>query len=135
MKMKQQKGKNEIIKRPWYKLVKSTKYSIEGLVYAYSNEQSLYRHGFATILVIIIGLFLDLTFMNWVVMMLASAILLSIELLNTAVEAVVDLVTDEFHPNAKIAKDCGSAASFVASVAFGAICGFIFIEKIVEMLR
>ena len=55
------------------------------------------------------------------------------ELLNTAIEATVDLVTKEIHPLAKVAKDCGSAAAFVSSIMVFIICCFIFIPKIIAI--
>lgn len=112
----------------------SIKFTIAGLSYAYKNEQSLWLHGFVTFLVVFIGMFLNLTFMNWAIIILASLLLLSIELLNTAIEATVDMVTKEYNEYAKIAKDCGSAAAGVAALAFFGIVIFIYVEKFIGMI-
>ena len=55
------------------------------------------------------------------------------ELVNTAIEAAVDLTTLEINPLAKIAKDCGSAASFVLSLVAVVICLFVFGPYFVNM--
>ena len=60
-------------------------------------------------------------------------VVLAVELLNTAVEATVDLITKEIHPLAKVAKDCGSAAAFVSSIMAFIICLFIFMPKIIAL--
>ena len=60
-------------------------------------------------------------------------ILLSVELLNTSIEAAVDLTTLEVNPLAKIAKDCGSAATFVLSLVAVVIGLFVFGPHIVAM--
>ncbi len=126
-----QDGKEPNKKFTIRRIFNSMRYSIQGLVYAYTNEQSLLLHGVCTLIVILIGILLQISFTQWVIILLADAVLLSIELLNTAIEATVDMFTKEFHPKAKIAKDCGSAAAFVTGVAFAVICSFIFINELI----
>ena len=112
------------------RFLNSIKYSLDGLKYAYRNEQSLIIHGFGTIIIIILGLIFQIRFIEWAILIIASVVVMAIELLNTAIEATVDLVTDKFHPLAKIAKDCGSAAGGVSGVMLAIIAIFIFIPYI-----
>ena len=126
---KQEKHKKMSFKR----FLNSVKYSIEGLNHAYKNEQSLWLHGGGVFLAVILGITLKINFYEWAVIIVAFVVVLAIELLNTAIEAVVDLVTKEIHPLAKIAKDCGSAAAFVSGVASAVICLVIFLPKIIEL--
>ena len=126
---KQEKHKKMSFKR----FLNSVKYSIEGLNHAYKNEQSLWLHGGGVFLAVILGIVLKINFYEWAVIIVAFVVVLAIELLNTAIEAVVDLVTKEIHPLAKIAKDCGSAAAFVSGVASAVICLVIFLPKIFDM--
>ena len=126
---KQEKHKKMSFKR----FLNSVKYSIEGLNHAYRNEQSLWLHGGGVFLAVILGIVLKINFFEWAVIIVAFVVVLAIELLNTAIEAVVDLVTKEIHPLAKIAKDCGSAAAFVSGVASAVICLVIFLPKIIEL--
>ena len=116
------------------RVFRSCKYSIEGLKYAYRNEQSMWLHAISLCFIIPLGFLLQISFIQWALVILSSLFILSIELLNTAIEATVDMVTKEFNNYAKIAKDCGSAAAFVASFAHMAICFFVFGEKILEFL-
>jgi undecaprenol kinase len=116
------------------RIIASIKHSIEGIKYAYPQEQSLSLHGALSLIVIGLGFILSISFMQWAIIILSLLFVLSIELLNTAIEATVDLVTEDFHPLAKIAKDCGSASAFVATIASGLICGFIFIERLIQIL-
>ena len=111
----------------------SIKYSIDGLVYAYAHEKSLWIHGFLSIAAILVGLFLGISVYEWSIILISLGVILAFELVNTGMEACVDMVTTEFHPLAKIAKDCCSAASFVTSM-IGAILTFsIFIPKIISL--
>lgn len=115
----------------------SIKYSLQGLVYAYRYEQSLWLHGGFTLFAVIFGIIFQIKLSEWAIVFIALGVLLSMELINTAIEAVVDLVTLEIHPLAKVAKDCGSAASFVMTFVAIVICLFVYgpyIMRIFEML-
>ena len=126
---KQEKHKKMSFKR----FLNSIKYSVDGLVNAYQNEQSLWLHAMCTIIIVILGFALQISFIQWAIIVIALVIVLAVELLNTAIEATVDLVTKDIHPLAKVAKDCGSAAAFVSSIMVFIICCFIFIPKIIAL--
>ena len=127
------KKQKETKKMSFKRFLNSIKYSIEGLAHAYKNEQSLWLHAICTIGIIILGFLLQISFIQWAIIVIALVIVLAVELLNTAIEATVDLVTKEIHPLAKVAKDCGSAAAFVSSIMVFIICCFIFVPKIIAL--
>lgn len=112
---------------------KSIKYSLDGLYYAYRYEQSLWIHGLATILAIILGIIFKIKLSEWAIIFIALGSILALELINTAIEAAVDLTTTEIHPLAKIAKDCGSAASFIMSIVAIVIALFVFGPYLTEI--
>ena len=114
---------------------KSIKYSLNGLYYAYRYEQSLWLHGLATILAIIMGFIFKINLSEWAIIFIALGAILALELINTAIEAAVDLTTTEIHPLAKIAKDCGSAASFVMSIVSIVISMFVFGPYLLELFE
>lgn len=135
MSSKKLEKRKEHKKMNFQRFKNSVKYSLDGLYYAYSNEQSLWTHGIGTLFIIIIGFILQISFNQWAILIIASVVVLAIELLNTAIEATVDLITREIHPLAKIAKDCGSAAGFVSGVMLAIISFFIFVPYIIEMFK
>jgi len=113
---------------------KSIKYSLDGLVYAYRYEQSLWLHGIVSIFAVILGIIFKIKLSEWAIIFIALGIILALELINTAIEAAVDLTTSKIHPLAKIAKDCGSAASFVMSIVSIVISLFVFGPYLLELL-
>lgn len=127
-------SRDDVKKHGFGRFLKSFKYSVEGLVYAYRYEQSMLIHFICTIGVVLANIFLKVTNIEWVITILALGVVLSSELINTAIEAAVDLVTLEIHPLAKIAKDCGSAATFVLSLMTGAICLAIYAPYVITLL-
>lgn len=127
-------SRDDIKKRGLGRFIKSFSYSIEGLKYAYKYEQSMLIHVIATICVITANIFFQVSGIEWLITLLAIGMVLSAELINTSIEAVVDLITLEVHPLAKIAKDCASAATFVLAM-MAAIIGFvIYIPYIITFL-
>jgi len=112
---------------------KSIKYSLDGLVYAYRYEQSLWLHGIVSIFAVILGVIFKIKLSEWAIIFIALGIILALELINTAIEAAVDLTTSKIHPLAKIAKDCGSAASFVMSIVSIVISLFVFGPYLLEL--
>jgi len=116
------------------RFIDSFKYSMQGIKHTYTQEQSLVIHLITTILLIIMGFVFDISLIEWVITLLFLGVIVAIELLNTAIEAVVDLVTDKYNHLAKIAKDCGSAAVFIVTLV-GIIVGLIiYIPKIMELI-
>ncbi len=115
------------------KIAASCMYSMQGLIYAFSNEASLILYSVLSILSIICGFVLDITVNQWICLLLSLGVVLTIELINTAIEAVVDMVTLEYNELAKIAKDCGSAATCVASIIAFIIAMVIFVPKIIQL--
>ncbi len=115
------------------RFVNSITNSLAGLKYAYTNEQSLLIHIVLCVVVIFAGLYFKISGIQWVIVLFAAAIIVVAELLNTAIEATVDLVTEEFHPLAKVAKDCASAAVFFISIVAGCVWLYVFIPKILSL--
>ena len=115
------------------RIISSVKNSWNGLKVAYKNEQSMYIHLVCTIILLLFSFFLKISMIQWLIIIAIIGLTLVVELLNTAIESTVDLVTKEFHPLAKVAKDTASAAEFVLSVTSAVISLMIFIPKIIEL--
>ena len=110
--------------------INSFKYAFNGLIDTYRTEQSVWIYIPVALLVILAGFLLKISTFEWLIIILILGIILSLELINTALEAVVDLATDKYHPLAKKAKDTVSAAVLVFAIAAVIIGLIIFIPKI-----
>ena len=112
----------------------SFKYSFDGLKYAYLNEQSMLLHLISTIIIIVLGIFFKISLIEWIICITLLTCIISIELLNTAIEATVDLVTKEKRELAKIAKDTSSASAGMISIFSLVVFLLIFVPKIIEFI-
>jgi diacylglycerol kinase (ATP) len=96
----------------------SFRYAAQGLAYAFASQRNFRIHVITGAVVFSLGLWLQLSLDRLAVLVLTVAAVLVLELLNTATEAVVDLaIGRQFHPLARIAKDCAAAAVLVAALA------------------
>ena len=112
------------------KLRNSFKYAFEGIIEAWKTEQNLKIHFVIMALVIIAGFIFKISAMEWIVCLLLFAIVISLELINTAIETTVDIAMPEINEKAKYAKDIAAGAvlfSAMISVIVGLI---IFLPKI-----
>ncbi len=98
-------------------LPSSFRYAAQGLGYAFSSQRNFRIHLSLGSVASLLGLWLELPLYNFAILVLIIAAVLVLELINTSVEAVVDLaIGRRFHPLARVAKDCAAAAVLVASL-------------------
>lgn len=94
----------------------SFKYALEGIAAAAKEEPNLKFHFIFTILVTLAGLYLNLSKTDWIIVITMIGLVITVELTNTAIEAVVDSFTDQEHPKAKLAKDISAGAVLIVSI-------------------
>ncbi|MGY4796545.1 diacylglycerol kinase family protein [Lysinibacillus sp. FSL K6-0057] len=110
------------------KYLRSFGYAFEGIITA-SKEQNLKSHILSAIIVILASYWTGLSRMEWYIVLLLIALMFALEMMNTAIERVVDLASPEIHPLAKQAKDIAAGAVLVFAL-FSAIIGLlIFLPK------
>lgn len=115
------------------RFLKSFKHSISGLKYAYRYEQSMLIHVVVTLGVLIGGFIFRIDVKEWMFVIVLMGTVMGAELLNTAIEAVVDLVSPEYHELAKIAKDTASAAVLVFSTSAFIVGLIVFLPRIISL--
>ena len=95
------------------RILNATLYSIAGFKAAFSNEEAFRQIVWINIILIPISFFVDVSRVEQALMIGVCLLAIIIELLNSAIEAVVDRISLDQHPLSKNAKDMGSAAQFV----------------------
>ena len=113
-------------------LRKTFGYAFEGILTGIRKERSMRIHTAAMILVVFFGTVLGLSATEWCICLVLFGLVMALELVNTAVEAVVDLVTEERKPLAKIAKDTAAGAVLIAAIMAAVSGCIIFLPKILE---
>jgi len=102
--------------------------AIEGVLWAVKTQRHMLVHLLAAVAVLLIALMLRLTLLEFALLALAIILVLFAELINTALEVVVDLVSPDYHPLARRAKDVAAGAVLVASVG-ALIMGYLALAR------
>lgn len=85
-------------------------YALEGLKYTIVTQRNMRAHFLVSLIVLLLGLYLPLNKVEVLILFLCIAMVLFAELINTVMETIVDMVTQEYHPLAKVAKDVAAGA-------------------------
>lgn len=94
----------------------SFSFALEGIAHAFRTQRNFKVHVSIALAVVIAGVALGISAEQWAILVVTIALVLQAELVNTALEAVVDHVAPEFHALAKVAKDCAAGAVFVCAL-------------------
>ena len=113
--------------------VQSLNCAIEGILWAVKSERHLRYHFVAAIAVLLLALFFRVTALEFFLLVLAAVLVIFAELMNTAIEALVDLATSEYHELAKRAKDVAAGAVLVTSVG-AATLGYLVLSGYIFLL-
>ena len=115
-------------------VISSFKYAFQGMFSALKTERNLKIHVTIMILVIIAGIVLKISKIEWIICMILFGLVIGGEMFNSAIETVVDIAMPDINPKAKFAKDAAAGAVLVFAIA-SAIIGFmIFGPKLIALL-
>lgn len=124
-------------KRKWQteNFVKSFKYAISGIVYGMKTQRNIIIQLCFAVLAIFLGAFLKISKIEWIVIIFTIMFVIFAEMINTAVETVIDLITEEYNKKAKIAKDVAAGAVLISAI--NAICMglIIYLDKILALIK
>lgn len=117
-------------------LIVSFKYAWAGLSYAFKTQRNFRLHVVIGVLAVGLGVFLQVSGVEMAAIALTSGAVLSMELLNTAIESVVDLtVQQNYHELAKIAKDCAAGAVLVSAIVAMLVAGSILLPPLLAFIQ
>ena len=116
------------------KFLNSFKYAFNGIITSFKTEKNMKCHILMMVLVIIAGTLLKISKIEWIICVILFTLVISAELINTAIETIVDMITMEKNEKAKIAKDVAAGAVLVNAIGSTIIGLIIFIPKIINIL-
>jgi len=111
-----------------HKLVESLNRAVEGFIYVLKTQRSMRIHFLFATLVLTLGLYLNLPKAELLLLLGAIALVLVLEMFNTAIELTVDLIKNAYHPLARIIKDVTAGAVFLAALN-AAVVGYVVFSR------
>ncbi|MFG6494130.1 diacylglycerol kinase family protein [Fictibacillus sp. UD] len=119
----------------WRKLFSSFMFAFAGIFTTFKTEQNFRIHTIISVIVITTAIALDFSSLKLIILLIVIGLVLALELINTAIENTVDLITPEYHLLAKKAKDAAAGAVLVFSI-FAVIIGILlFIEPLMNSIN
>ena len=110
-------------------LLDSFNYAFEGIIHVLRTQRNMRIHFVVAVLVLVVAVFADVTKLELIVLLLAIAFVLIAEMINSAIEAAIDVATTSFDPMAKLAKDIASGAVLIAAINAVAVGYLVFSGK------
>ena len=123
-------------------VLESFNYAVEGVIHVLRTQRNLRIHFAVAFIVLVVALVINVTKADLIALLISITFVLIAEMLNSAIEAAIDIATTSFDPNAKIAKDIAAGAVLIAS-ANAVVVGYIVFagkladrsSKLLERLR
>lgn len=112
------------------RFIDSVNHSISGIIHAFKTEKNMKIHFGIAIVVIIGSILLHVTRFELIAIIISITLVMFAELINTAVEAIVDLITDEYHELARIAKNVAAGAVTLTAINALVVAYLVFFRKI-----
>lgn len=126
--MKRDKNKNIVLA-----LIDSFNFAINGLITAVEKERNIKIHYGVAILVLFSSLFFNLSRVEYIILLLTISFVIVAELMNTAIEKTIDLVSPEYHPLAKVVKDVAAGGVLLAAINSVAVGYLLFFDRLDEV--
>lgn len=106
------------------------RYALNGLKEVFKSEKNFRLHLLAALLVVGFGFYFNISAMEWLATAIVIGFVITTEILNTAIEEIINYLKPEIHPTAKRIKDLAAAGVFVAAMSAVVVGLIIFIPKI-----
>lgn len=123
--------KNKQLKNSGF--IDAWKNAFNGIIYATTTQSNIKKQLIIAVIVVIISLFFNLNRAEFLCFMFTIVLIIFAEMVNTAIETVVDLYVDVYHPKAKIAKDVAAGGVVITSINAIIVAYFLFFDKIADI--
>lgn len=111
-------------------VIESFNYAVSGIIYALKRERNMKIHFTISIIVILLSLCFNFSRSELLLLFYAITLVLIAEMINTAIEATIDLITNEFHPLARVVKDIAAGAVLIAAINSLVVGYLLFFDRL-----
>ena len=111
--------------------IQSFKNAIKGIVHAFKHEKNIWIQSICAVAVIVVGVVFKTSTMEWIAIVGCIGIVFACEIMNTAIENMVDFISPEYHKKAGRIKDLAAGAVLVVAIMSAVVAAIIFIPKLI----
>ncbi|HSQ43528.1 MAG TPA: diacylglycerol kinase family protein [Ginsengibacter sp.] len=117
------------------RFIKSLSYALQGIKYCFRSERNFRIQVMIVLIASVFAIVLKIGANEWIEILFCSALVLGLEIINTAIEKLANIVSASIHPDIKVVKDVAAGAVFLASIISLAIACIIFLPKIYPFIK
>lgn len=111
-------------------IIRSFNNAVNGIIISVKTERNMLIHYMVALAVVTLSLFFDFTRTEFLILLFATSLVLIVEMINTALEKVIDMVTKDYHPLARLAKDISAGAVLIATVNALIVGYLLFFDRL-----
>lgn len=111
-------------------LIESFNYAVSGIIYTLKTERNMRIHFAISIIVILLSLFFDFSRWELLLLLFTISLVFVTEMINTAIERTIDLITEDFHPLARAAKDVAAGGVLIAAINSLVVGYLLFFDRL-----
>jgi diacylglycerol kinase (ATP) len=112
------------------KLIESFNYAISGVIYALKTQRNMKIHFGVAMLVLAVSLFMDFSRIELLLLFFTISLVLVTEMINTSIETTIDMITDNYHPLAKVAKNVAAGAVLISAINAVVVAYLLFFDRL-----
>ena len=116
-----------------HNFIDAWKNAFNGIIYATTTQGNIQKQLIIAVIVVIVSLFFNLNRAEFLCFLFTIVLIIFAEMVNTAIETVVDLYVDVYHPKAKIAKDVAAGGVVITTINAIIVAYFLFFDKIADI--
>ena len=106
--------------------------AIRGIQHSLKTQRNMRIHGIAALAVVIAGFYFHVSMTDWCLLAITTGLVLVSEIINTALETLVDLVSPDYHPKAGLVKDMAAGAVLVSAIISVIVAMIIFLPRLLQ---
>lgn len=111
-------------------IIERFNHAVSGIIIALKTEKNLRIHYIIALIVIILSLFFDFSRVEFLLLLFAVSLVVVMEMINTAIERTIDLITSDYHPLARLVKDVSAGAVLVAALNSVIVGYLLFFDRL-----
>lgn len=112
----------------------SFRHAFAGIFYTFRSQPNAIIHTFFALIAILAGFIFALNYLEWLILLFTIVLVFVAEMINTALESMTDLITSQYHQQAKVAKDVSAGMVLIATLGSLIVGLVIFLPKIVAII-
>lgn len=110
-------------------IIDSFNFAVSGIIMSIKTERNMLIHYIVAILVLFASLFFDFSRIEFLILLFATTLVIVLELINTAIEKTVDMITKEYHPLARLVKDIAAGAVLISAINAFLVAYLLFFDR------